>query len=101
MRTTFYVLLGLAALSLGPMQAFSQFPQQGGGGGFGGGGRGFGGGRWDPNQMFDRMANGKDVLVRSELTDPRSQGMFDRWAGRLGVTDGRITREQFTSMMQQ
>jgi Ca2+-binding EF-hand superfamily protein len=106
MRATLYLTLGLTALVLWSAPAPAQFPQGGGGRGGGGGGRGggFGGGggfRFDPNQMFDRMANGKSVLVRSELTDPRSQAMFDRWAQRLGVNNGQITREQFTTMMQQ
>jgi Ca2+-binding EF-hand superfamily protein len=50
--------------------------------------------------MFDRLANGKDVLVRSEL-NPMMQGMFDRMAQRLGVTNGQITREQFLSLSSQ
>jgi hypothetical protein len=44
MRTTFWVLLGLAALFLGPLQGWTQFPQQDGGGGPGGGRGGRGGG---------------------------------------------------------
>ena len=55
----------------------------------------------DPNDFFNRMANGKDVWLRAELTDPYQQAMFDRTAGRMGVTNGQITREQFTAYMQQ
>jgi len=29
------------------------------------------------------------------------QGMFDRWAQRMGITDGKITRQQFSNGMQQ
>jgi Ca2+-binding EF-hand superfamily protein len=55
-----------------------------------------GGGRGrDPNQFFNQMTNGKDVWIRSELKDPWMQGMFDRQAERMGITNGQITREQF------
>jgi Ca2+-binding EF-hand superfamily protein len=71
--------------------------------GFGGGGGGWmmGGGPPDPNQMFDRFANGKEVIIRSEITDPQLQFRFDRMAERMGITDGRLTREQFVTFMQQ
>jgi hypothetical protein len=94
-----------------PSLAFSQPPagSEGGNGGRDipgagrndgrdGGGRRFGG---DPNQFFDRLSNGKDVINRSENTDPGMQMMFDRMAERLGVTNGQITRAQFTEMMRQ
>jgi hypothetical protein len=41
------------------------------------------------------------VAVRSEITDPRMQGIFDRIAQRVGSTDGRITREQYQASTQQ
>lgn len=76
-------------------------PNTGGRPGFGGpvgtnpGGPGGGppGGR-DPNQFFDFLAKGKEVIVREEL-DPRMQGMFDRMADSMGNTSGQISREQF------
>jgi hypothetical protein len=55
----------------------------------------------DPMQFFDKMTNGKDVWVRSEITSPFMQGMFDRIAERLGITNGQITREQFQAYSQQ
>lgn len=65
-----------------------------------GGGRGGGGFGRDPDQMFDRFANGKEVLRRSDLTDPRTQQMFDRMAEAAGITNGEMTREQFRSAME-
>lgn len=97
-RWSLAVLIGLL-LTL-PVQA--QFDRRGGGapGGPGGGGpsRGMMG---DPNEMFNRMANGKEVLVRSEISNEFMQRMFDRIAGQLGVTNGTISRQQFTTYMQQ
>jgi Ca2+-binding EF-hand superfamily protein len=49
--------------------------------------------------MFNFLSGGKDVVVRSELTEPWKQQMFDRTAQRLGITDGRITRQQFLDGM--
>jgi hypothetical protein len=113
MRTRLFLIAGLAVLLLGPAEAWTQFP----GGGMGGdrgtgrdrGGRGgwggdrFGGGRgnFDPNEMFNRMANGKEVWVRSEITNPWGQQMFDMMAQRVGATDGQITRQQYVAYMQQ
>jgi hypothetical protein len=91
------VVLTLVILGLWCPAAFGQFPGGGPGGGEGGGRR-FGG---NPSQFFDRLANGKDRIVRAELTDPRMQAMFDRMAQRLNITNGVITREQFLSQMNQ
>jgi hypothetical protein len=54
----------------------------------------------DPNQFFDRLANGKDVITRADIANPMMQAMFDRMAQNLGITNGQITREQFTAAMQ-
>src|SRR5262249_9640470 len=64
--------------------------------------RGEGGGRpgFDPNQMFDMMSKGKDIVNRADL-DPMMAGMFDRFAGRMGITNGQMTRQQFSEYMQQ
>lgn len=104
-RWTFAVLVGL----LITLPAGAQFDRGGrggfggpGGGGPGGGGPGGGGrGMGDPNEMFNRMANGKEVLVRSEISNEFMQRMFDRIAGQVGVTNGVITRQQFTTYMQE
>lgn len=92
MRTVrFGVLVGLLACFLLPTQGASQLP-------FGGsGGRGFG----DPSKLFDMMSGGKDVITRDSLTNPFMSGMFDRYAEKLHITDGKITREQFNGYMQQ
>jgi Ca2+-binding EF-hand superfamily protein len=77
------------------------FRQRGGGGGWGGG---WGGGGFDPAQMFDRFTNGKDVWTRADAGNagnPWAVGMFDRIAQSMNITNGQITREQFTTYMQQ
>jgi hypothetical protein len=51
----------------------------------------------DPESFFRMMAKGKDVVVRSEV-DPSLHYLFDFIAKKLGVTDGRITLEQFRSL---
>lgn len=95
MSATRFLLMSLVGLALGAAPASAQPPWAGGGGG--GGGRG----RMDPNQFFNQLSNGKDVITRSEITDPNMQGMFDRFAERMGVTNGQITREQFVTYMSQ
>src|SRR5438128_1624614 len=99
MRTKLSILLGLAILLVGAMPGFTQYPQGPGGfGGRGGGGkgmRGFG----DPNQMFNMMTGGKEVWVRSDITDTRQQGFFDRIAQNLNITNGQITKDQFQQGM--
>jgi len=65
----------------------------------GGGGRGFPGGG-DPSQFFNQMSGGKDVWLRTE-TDPRMQRLFDRVAAQVGVTNGQITRRQYTAYQEQ
>jgi Ca2+-binding EF-hand superfamily protein len=105
-------VLAVVVLALFSVTAAGQSQPQdrpGGGGGFGGGGfggGGFGGGRrgggmrGDPGQMFDRLSQGKDVITRDSL-NPWMQGMFDRMAGAAGVTNGRLTRDQFIKASEQ
>lgn len=74
------------------------FRQRGGRGGFGGGG-GF-----DPAQMFNGFTNGKDIWTQADAnnsTNPFAARMFERIAQSTNVTNGQITREQFTTYMQQ
>src|SRR4051812_8162249 len=84
---------------------FGRTPGMPGGGGgrqFFGGGNGGGSpesGRQnfrmgDPNQMFDMMAQGKDVITRNDV-QPMFQRMFDSMAERMGVTNGQMSRQQF------
>jgi hypothetical protein len=65
-----------------------------------GGPGGFGPGGFDPNRVFDTLSNGKDVINRADL-DPNRLELFDRYAQRMGITGGRITRQQFNEYMQQ
>jgi Ca2+-binding EF-hand superfamily protein len=93
-------LIGAVAFLIGPSEALPQFGPPGEGGGQRGAG-GSGGMQLDPNQWFNSLAGGKDVWVRSEITDPQTQQRFDRTAQQLGVTNGEITRDQFVANMQQ
>ncbi|HEV2948448.1 MAG TPA: EF-hand domain-containing protein [Gemmataceae bacterium] len=102
--------LGLAGVLVLVDSGLGQGPGGGPpGGGFGQGGGGFrqrggggGGGGFDPAQMFDRFANGKEVWTRADAANnPWGQGMFDRIAQSMNITNGQITREQFTTYMQQ
>src|SRR5262245_51557566 len=54
----------------------------------------------DPNDFFKSLANGKDVLTKSEM-NPAMHWMFDRVADKLNIRDGRITRDQFQQYMDQ
>lgn len=60
------------------------------------------GGNFDPNWFFDSMDRNRDgVVTRDELMARRSQELFDDYVRRAGVTDGRLTREQFLKAFQQ
>lgn len=95
------LVLGLVA---GP-ETYGQFGGGGfggrpGGGGFGGGGFGGGGfggkkGGFDPGRMFDFIAQGRPYFLISE-SSPRIKDSLEEYAKANGITDGRITREQFT-----
>jgi Ca2+-binding EF-hand superfamily protein len=60
-----------------------------------------GGMNMDPGARFDQMANGKAVIVISEVTDQRAQWWLNMIAQRAGITNGQITREQYVSASQQ
>lgn len=85
--TLFGVLIAAPVLAQGP----------GGDGERGGRMRMFGG---NPDEMFNRFSKGKDYIDRNEL-DGGQQFFFDRIAQQMGVTNGRITREQFKSATEQ
>ncbi|HEX4591201.1 MAG TPA: EF-hand domain-containing protein, partial [Gemmataceae bacterium] len=92
-----------AALLVVPLAVNSQPPGgdggRGGRGGFGGGRGPGGGGFGDPSQFFDRLANGKDVIVIDQLDD-RMKMMAQRMAQTAGITNGQITRDQFNTAME-
>jgi Ca2+-binding EF-hand superfamily protein len=94
MRAKLFVLVGIAGLLAATTEALTQFPPPGGG-------FSRGKGRMDPNEFFDRVANGKNVWSRAESTSPFAQAIFDRMAERLGITNGQITREQYMAYAQQ
>ncbi len=62
---------------------------------------GRGGGRFDPNFLFNRYANGKDYIVIAEVTSERTKSALTDYAQRKGITNGRVTREQFADYMQE
>ncbi len=47
----------------------------------------------DPNMLFERRANGRGYFLLSEATFGRDT--LTQWAKDKGITDGKITREQF------
>jgi hypothetical protein len=91
MRGKVVMLLGVLVLLLGTDEVLTQQ-----GGGKKGGGRG----GLDPSSFFDKMSGGKEVWIRAE-TDPRRYAFFDRIAEGLGITNGQITRDQFSQGMLQ
>jgi Ca2+-binding EF-hand superfamily protein len=119
------LLFGAALLLLGPATALTQGPGGGkrgkgdpNGGGFDkrgkgsdggfqpGGGPGFGG--FNPADMaariFDRYANGKDVIVIAEMQsqrDPTIREKAQAYAQAKGITNGQLTRDQFAGFMQE
>jgi hypothetical protein len=67
----------------------------------GGGGGGWGGQmNMDPNERWNQMTGGKDVWVRSQITDQRQQFFFDMIARSQNITNGQITRQQFLDFSQ-
>jgi Ca2+-binding EF-hand superfamily protein len=54
----------------------------------------------DPGQMFDMMSGGKSEIVISEQTDQRRQMFLNMIAQRAGITNGKITRDQYVTAMQ-
>jgi len=120
MRSRRILLVGAIGLLLGPATALTQFGQQPGGGGppsggFQGGGFGRGGGfqggsgfgrgggmmNLDPAERWNQMTRGKDVWVRTEVSDPMQQRIFDFMARSLNITNGQITRQQYMDWSEQ
>ncbi len=95
------LLVGSVTLVFGSGPGRTQFGGPNGGGRRGGR-RMFGGpGSGDPNVFFNRLSGGKDLIVRAQLADPFSQRLFDRIAGRMGITNGQITRAQYLEYSRQ
>jgi Ca2+-binding EF-hand superfamily protein len=99
------LVLGLVILLADAASVLAQ-PGSGPGGGFPGGGRGgpggrggFGGQGFDPAQIFDQFAGGKNVVSRDDI-DPNNRfalRIFDRVTQSLNITNNQITREQFVT----
>ena len=53
------------------------------------------------DRLFDRLANGKEVWLRSEITDDRARRTFDRIAESAGIKNAQITRQQLRDYLQQ
>src|SRR5262249_52033775 len=99
MRARILVLLGVMALFFGPSEGQTQYP---GGDNFQmRRGRWGGGGIPDPGQTFDRLAGGKQILTRDDITNPFMQQMFDRMTAGLNITNGQLTRDQYIQASQQ
>jgi len=80
----------------GPGQDRGGFRQRGGGMG------GFGGGAFDPAQMFNSFTNGKDVWTQADANNnPWQQPIFARITQAMKITNGQITREQYTTYTEQ
>ncbi len=109
-----------ALFLLGPAEALTQQP--GGGGGKGGKGGGKGGNTTQPGganrgssldptqmaqQMFDRLADGKDEIVIADLpaqgsfNGPKPPATLQAWATAKGITNGKITRDQYTEYVKE
>jgi hypothetical protein len=100
MRLTRWSLLLGGCLVLAVLTADTALTQRWGGG-RGGWGGGRGGGRgMDPNMMFNFMARGKDYLVIAEVTRTRDKDAMTEYAQRKGISNGRLTREQFADYWQ-
>jgi Ca2+-binding EF-hand superfamily protein len=89
MRTLRIVMMGLIALLLGATQGMTQSGE-----------RGSGSKRMDPEQLFNMLSQGRDSVSRTEV-DPRMQPMFDRITERMNLSNGRITREQFSASLKE
>jgi Ca2+-binding EF-hand superfamily protein len=71
-------------------------PPGGDQGGGMGGGRGMS--RMDPDQLFNMVSKGQEVIHVDQL-DPFSKSMFDRFASRFGLSGNQITRDQFKAAL--
>ena len=86
MRSRLFAMgLLITGVMLLPAMSRSQSP-------FGKGGKGF---SMDPDEIFSKYSNGKEVIVMSEL-DPQTAERLKRMAGFMGITVGeKVTRDEF------
>ncbi len=82
---------------------------RGGRGGGGGGGGAGGAGRFDPNMFFNLLSGGKDFIVVADMLanpmisarDPSAKDRVESFMQRHGITEGRLTREQFAQYLEE
>lgn len=91
------VLFGCLVLIITPAMTPGQFQP---GGGKGSGGKGGGKGGFDPNAMFDRMANGRAAIPVDEVRTSRRTELMQYMKDR-GITNGQITRQQYVDFIEQ
>jgi len=89
-----FFLLGLSFFFLGPSAGLTQSGRSR-----------FGGGGFDPNMIFTKYSGGKDYIDIAtdgrNSRDPSTPQNLADFAQRNGITNGRLTREQFAKYMQE
>ena len=108
-RCLLFLLCGAMLLFIGPTVVLGQPggpPPGGDSAGGGRGGRGGGRRQFDPNMFFSMLSGGKDYIVIAEMVvnpfiarDPSAKEKVESFAQRQGITNGRLTREQFALYM--
>jgi Ca2+-binding EF-hand superfamily protein len=58
-----------------------------------------GGGKMNPDMIFNMMSQGKDYIVIAEMW--RDKDKAEDYAKRKGITNGQLTREQFADYLQE
>jgi Ca2+-binding EF-hand superfamily protein len=99
MSRTPLMVAGLATLFVAVSTANAQPP----GGGFDrGGDRGSRSGfSTDPNERFNQLSGGKDVIVIDQITDERAKWFLNMMMQRAGITSGQLTRDQYKTASEQ
>lgn len=59
-----------------------------------------GGGDWSA-RFFDRMSGGKPTIVIADVAQDTSRERMLEWAQKNNITNGQLTREQFSTYMQE
>src|SRR5436309_5485140 len=99
-----FAIIALAALVLlleTTPKGFAQKGKKSGGGADGGGPPGGGTGvkKFDPGKFFDRMSKGQDCISIDSMWIGKEQAA--EWAKKEGITNGKLTREQYLKFSEQ